>query len=388
MNFPTLKGHFWLEDQPNDVVSGVCTTDERGPIVRLNGVFKQARERKGTLVKLLGVTDGSNITIDKCLLSSYGTTQSEYIPNFVFLGEHFDGDKKLEFMEGKIQLRYLKDWIGGGGMWEDSKKSNFDNDIDNIDIQCYQYQIDYLLPDSLLFRQNKPVSFNQVFELSLFLRDFISICVNKHSEVLDLSLIYTSSNQETEVRVLSKRFAYSCCEQRNIPKNIYPPSEMLFNYNDFGGLSNLERWIKNAFIYEQSLRYLRSYWSNEYVENQLINMISAFEKFHKIRYPEKEFGKLNRELQNYVSSLYDLSGQHLNNRLVECWSSKTARNRNTLHNLDDPDYEMLPTMVESVYLLVVINILQNILGDSDIIQRITDRELFPLIKSVAASCEG
>ena len=390
MNFPTLKGNFWLEDQPNDVVSGVCTTNERGPIVLLNGVFKQARERKGTLVKLLGITDSSNITIDKCLLSSYGTTQSEYIPNFVFLGEHFDGDKKLEFLEGKIQLRYLKDWIGGGGMWDDSKKSNFDNDIDDIEHKCIQYRIGYSPPNSLLFRQDSTLSFDKVFELSLFLRDFISISVNRPSSVLDLSLIYSSDNRKTEIRVFSKRFAYSCCEQRNIPKNIYPPSKMLYTCEEFGGLFNIEKWVENAFMYEQSLRYLRSYWSNEYAENKLTNMASAFEKFLKIHYGKKEFRKvkLERDLRNCLSSLCDLSSHSLNRCLVKEWSRKIAKNRNTLHNLNDPDYPLLAIMIESVYLLVVINILQNILGDSYIIQRISREKLFPLIESVAASCES
>ena len=386
MNFPALKGNFWLEDQPNDVVSGICATDKRGPIVRLNGVFKQARERKGALVKLLGITDGGNITIDKCLLSSYGN-QSEYIPNFIFLGEHFNEDKELEFLEGKIELRYLKDWIGGGGRWNDSKKPNYDNRIDDIEHKCIQYRIGYSPPNSLLFRQDSTLSFDKVFELSLFLRDFISISVNRPSSVLDLSLIPSSSNQKTEVRVFSKRFAYSCCEQRNIPKNIYPSSKMLYTCEEFGGLSNIEKWVENAFMYEQSLRYLKSYWSNEYAENKLTNMASAFEKFLKIHYGKKKIGKLKQELQNCASSLYDLSGP-LNSGFAKRWSSKIVKNRSSLHNLYDPDYPLLPTMIESVYLLVVINILQNILGDSYIIQRISREKLFPLIESVAASCES
>ena len=388
MNTLRLEGIFWLEDQPNDVVSGVCVTDARGPIVWLNGVFEQAQERKGTLVKLLGITDGSNITIDKCLLSSYGTTQSEYISNFVFLGEHFYGDKKPEFLEGKIKLRYLKDWIDGGDMWDNSKKSKFGNRIDDIEHKGVQYRIGYSPPNSLLFRQDSPLSFDQIFELSLFLRDFISISVNRPSSVLDLSLISSSSNQKTEVRVFSKRFAYSCCEQRNIPKNIYPSSKMLYTCEEFGGLSNIEKWVENAFMYEQSLRCLKSYWSNEYAENKLTNMASAFEKFLKIHYGKKKIGKLKQELQNCASSLYDLSGQPLNSGFVKRWSSKIVKNRSSLHNLDDPDYPLLPTMIESVYLLVVINILQNILGNSYIIQRMNREKLFPLIESVAASYEG
>lgn len=386
MNFPTLEGDFWIENQPNDVVSGVCITDEKGPVVQLNGVFKQVREHKNAFVRLLGITDNTKVTIDKCLLSSYGN-QSEYIPNFVFLGEHFDEDKKLEFLEGKIQLRYLKDWVGGGGMIGDSKKSNFENSIDDTEHKCFQYQIDYLSPSSLLFRQDNLISFNQIFKLSLFLRDLISIAVNRLSNVLDLSLICSSSNQKTEVRVFTNRFAYSCCEQRNIPKNIYP-SKMLFNYDEFGGISNIEKWIKNAFMYEHSLRYLKSYWSNEYGENQLVNMVSAFEKFRKICYPKKKFGKLKRELRNCISSLYDLSGQHSKSHLIGLWSSTIARNRNTLHNLDNPNYKMLPTMIESIYLLVLINILKNILGNSDVIQGIINRKLFPLVESVAANCES
>lgn len=387
MIFPTLEGDFWLVDQPDDVVSGVCTSDERGPVVRLNGFFKQVREHKNTFVRLLGSTDSNRITIDKCLLSNYGN-QSEYIPNFVFLGEHFDEDKELEFLEGKIQIQCLKAWIGGGGTLGDSKKSNFDNSIDDIRYESFQYQIDYLSPSSLSFRQANPLSFNQIFKLSLLLRDFISISVDRTSTILNLSLIYSSDNQKTEVRVFSKRFAYSCCENTTISNNIYPSSKMLYNCKEFGGLSNIENWIKDAFKYEKSLRYLRSYWSNEYVENQLTNMASAFEKFHKIHYPERDFGTLKQELRNCASSLYDLSGQHSDN-FVGLWSSKIVRNRNTLlHNLENPDYPLLSTMVKSMYLLVLIKILQNILGDNDIIQRIKHRNLLPLIKSVAASCES
>lgn len=386
MIFPTLEGDFWLEDQPNDVISGVCTTDERGPIVRLNGFFEQVREHKNTFVRLLGITDSNKITIDKCLLSNYGN-QSEYIPNFVFLGEHFNEDKELEFLEGKIELRYLQDWVKGGGRFSDFRKPNFDNSIDDIEHKCFQYKINYLPPSSLLFWQDNPLSFNQIFELSLLLRDFISISVDKTSNVLNLSLICSSDNQKVEVGVFSKRFAYFCCEQRNVAKNIYP-SKMLYNCDEFGGLSNVEKWIQNAYHYEKSLRYLRSYWSNEYVENQLTNMASAFEKFHRIHYPEREFRTLERELRSCVSTLYDSSGQDSNSDIIKLWSNKIVRNRNTLHNLENPDYLLLSTMIESMYLLVVTKILQNILGNSDVIQRIKHRNLLPLIKSVADSCES
>lgn len=381
MNFPTLEGDFWMANHPSDVVSGVCTTDKKGLVVRLNGVFRQVRKHKNTFVRLLGMINNNKVTVDKCLLSSCGN-QSEYIPNFIFLGEHFDEDnRKLEFSEAKIQLRYLKDWISGGDTGDSKGVSTKSYSEHN-----YCIQIDYS-SYSLLFRQDNPLLFDKIFELSLFLRDFISISVNRPSAVLDLRLICSSSNQKTEVRVFSKRFAYSCCEQRNIPKNIYP-SKMLFNYDEFGGLSNIEKWIKNAFRYEKSLRYLRSYWSNEYVENQLTNVASAFEIFHKIRYPKKGFRTLERELCECAFSLFELSGQHLNTRIVEMWSKKIVRNRSTLHNLKDPDYPLLPIMIESVYLLVLINILKNILGNSDAIQRIINGNLFPLIESVAANCES
>ena len=364
----------------------------------LDGVFLEARDRRGTFTRVLGIAEGSKITLDQCLLNSYKTDSSQYRSNFVFVGEHFYTENKLEFLGAKIHLHYFKDWVGEPGAIIGrliSDKLNVYNKATPLglhksdDVVVSIEPLNNNTPDNTLvtfesslpcylnFEWVTPISFSKIFQRSLFIRDLITIGVNAPSTVTSLELLY-STGETKYVEVYSKKFDYSCCQRDPISKS---PYRLVFSYQDIGYLEGIEKWFKIAEKYEPSIRYLRSYWSNIYVENELTNMASAFEKYCRIN-GFKGIFNLKKNLTKYVTKFFECNTGL--SKVISMWASIVAKNRNALHNLHDPDYSLLPKIVESVYWLVVICIFEEILN-TDKINSIKNQKLLHLITSLGGS---
>ena len=393
-----LRGCFWLMGRPDDIISGTYTFDTKGAMLCLDGVFLEARARKGTFVRVLGITEGSKITLDQCLLHSYTTSSSRYRSNFTFWGEHFDAEGRLEFVGAKIHLRYLKDWVGQSGIIlgkSISDKINvhdkatpfallknndgvvsiepLNNDTPDNTLCTFETS----LPCYLNFRWVDRLSFGEIFQRSLFIRDLITIGVNIPSTVTGLELL-CSTGETKYVEVYSNKFDYSCCQRDSNGKNLY---RILISYQDIGRLEGMEKWFNIAYKYEPAIRYLMSYWSNIHVENELTNMASAFEKFCLISNPNDPFN-LKKTLIKYATRFFECNNE-LSNMILK-WSGIVAKNRNALHNLHDHDYSLLPQIVESMYWVVVICIFQDIIN-SDIVDSIKNEKLLPLVSSLGGS---
>lgn len=384
----TLKGCFWLVGRPDDIISGTYTFDEKGARLYLDGVFLEARDRKGTFTRVLGLVEGSKITLDQCLLHSYKTDSSQYRSIFVYVGEHFDSERKLEFVGAKMHLRYFKDWVGQTDVTpgrlptplEILKNNNVivsleslkNNIPDNI-----VFAVDNSSPCYLNFEWIAPISFSEIFQRSLFLRDLITIGVDTASTVTKLELLY-STGETKYVEVYSKKFDYSCCQRDSTSKS---PYRIFFSYQDIGRLEGIEKWFKIAEKYEPSIRYLRSYWSNIFVENELTNMASAFEIWCRINGFKGKFN-LKKNLAKYAVKFFERNNELSN--VISKWSRIVAENRNALHNLHDHDYPLLAQIVESVYWLVVICIFQDMLS-TEIVSSLKYGKLLPLISSLGGS---
>ena len=71
-------------------------------------------------------------------------------------------------------------------------------------------------------------------------------------------------------------------------KNIHP-IQMLFSFNDIGGLQGVAAWLKTSAKFKPVIGSLLSHWylSTIYADNRFLNIIIAAEALERIRLNRK-----------------------------------------------------------------------------------------------------
>ena len=144
-------------------------------------------------------------------------------------------------------------------------------------------------------------------------------------------------------------------------KSPYIQCQMLFTFDDIGGLDGIAKWLKTSARFRQVIDSLLSHWylPDIYTDNRLLNMIIAAEALERIR--------LQKQDLNFREALIDLAGVAGNPfrvivEDVSTWASEIVRirTRNLVHRGLHGNLEGLRPyyLSESLYLLVVLCLLR------------------------------
>ena len=161
-------------------------------------------------------------------------------------------------------------------------------------------------------------------------------------------------------------------------KNIHP-SQMLFTFDDIGGLEGIARWVRTAGKFKTVIGSLLSHWylPTIYTDNRFLNIIIAAEALERIRLNQQNinFSKGLEHLACYAGKPFESLVQD-----VKSWVNEVVRLRvnNLVHRGLHGDIEgpRIFWLSESLYFLVVLCLLRECGVAESTLSKITRHQRF------------
>ena len=420
-----IDGLFWLPSNPEDKVAGRLTFDAVNLAqLDLIGAFHglPSSESVGLAgtpdgdkkLRIHGVAGGNLITLDRCtrLQGSYvmpRVRRQKYLAPLVFTGKHFGDDELLEFDSVSVHLRHLEHWVNRTGVelwvepWQDPKEATtfgltytpLENlvattSICDLELRfCGKLIKEYLVQNtieqrcSFILRFPRPRPLRSVLQLCSALQDIVTIGAFTPSQITRLILGIPDSDadlvsvweDQRQVQLYAGLSGSGLPDMEKSPIHL----DMLFIFDDMGGLDGVAKWIEESDRLRIVLSALMNYWyvPEQTEESKFFNVIAAAEALARIRAQQQNVN-FKRELKslacNAGHSFKILVGD------VDCWVNEIVQTR--INNVGHrglrgyADSIRLSMLSESVYLLVVLCLLRECEVSADASNRVQEHHRF------------
>ena len=401
-----LEGMFWLPGNPGRKIAGRFTfNDADGPELRLIGSLHDPNEvltrHSGPVVSVpLGELYGSNIepsrifgettqgfvTLDNChrksgtfgLLGSHRPAQEYYGARAAFRGAHFEEDSSIAFSGVSTRIQNLENWTGMSLVRVNLDYSEEPKRLEEVRIivgeprelmaestlgeVClslgYTVKGDHIVESIVTQRQaiqlrlSEPKSISTSLAVSASLRDVVTIGTNTPVSIHSISLTHPCS--DNPIGFYARLIGAVGQGSRHSPH----PSEFLFTFEDIGGLEGLAKWLEVAQKYPLVIDALLSpeYRPPWYVESRFFDAITAAEALARLQGQYEHVNKYKiKQLGRRAGEPFEaLVGD------VDKWGDRVWNARNALvhRGLSEMKSHPLYTMAESLYFLIVLNLLK------------------------------
>lgn len=418
MNGLDADGLFWLANKPDNKVAGHLKSDGRqGSELTLIGSFSDLDLLGSELsksVRILGFVGNRQVTLDSCIQTkstrSYpGSASETYHVPIVLEGAQFEENKVLMFNGFKLQLWHLDHWIDLTGIERSYHRSN--DETLTPKFACYPPSTKTIRTDygtlqlefgytekpghfefkitefrNFVLRFNESQSLNQLLQFSSAIQDLLTIGVDGLSTIEDLTLFHADVKTKLNSgRVfhypIKLHLEYRGKDLTDDKKTIYNP-QMLFSFDDIGGLDGIARWLETTEKFRPVIGALTAQWYRPrmYTENRFFNAVTAAETFQRII--------LQRQTVDLLEALYSLAekaGKTFRGLVgdVDRWA-KTVRDTRVLNvvhrGLNEDDEPELYLLSESLYFLVVLCLLQECGVPQDTLTKMQRHQRFRLLK--------
>ena len=412
------NGYFWIADKPENKVAGLLKTDGRqGSELTLIGSFSNSDlfgSESSKTVRILGFVGNNKVTLDSCmqtnLTRSYPGTDSEtYHVPIVLEGAHFQNNDSLTFNGFQLQLWHLDHWIDLTGIEASYHRSPDGTLTPNLacsppstrttqtDFGVLQLQFgfaeqpghfEYKVTETRKFVVNfhKPHTLKQLLQLSGALQDLLTVGVDGLSTIEGLTLFHPDVDTVSKSGVVFQfpiklHLEYRGKDLTDDKSTIVSP-QMLFTFEDIGGLNGIVRWLEVSEEFKPAIGALTAQWYRPrmHTENRFTNAVTAAETFQRIQLQEQRV-----DLLKALRSLAQKAGDTFRVLVgdVDHWA-KTVRDTRVLNvvhrGLNEDDEPELYLLAESVYFLVVLCLLQECGVPKDTLGRIQRHQRFRLLK--------
>lgn len=400
------EGIFWLASQPDRRAAGVLEfSRRRGGRLKLLGSFAAvASPLEGTTVigrerpenvRILGMTEKTHLTLDGCLrtretIDVFGTQDrmptAEYAVSVILVGCQLSDGHSLPIDAVRVQICNLENWIGANGVLREIEHDESTRRVSRLGLSCTPQETAVFedgstrleLSHSYRVRQNKAVKWSleqssflsvvfqeqlslpDAFEVAGSLSTAVSIGVDSASPITDFRVRLASDDaapdQDTGQWVAVHADALAM--RRKCDGKSRHRREMLFTFNDIGGLDGLSKWLTRDVGFRAALAELMSYWHvrKPYIGNRIVGLSIGAEMLFRKRFQSR--GKVNmkkafnRLAQDATPAFGTVVGD------IDSWVTDVTRMRhNAAHGAPHTDDERLYALSESVYLLLVLNLL-------------------------------
>lgn len=332
-------GIFWIDGHETDELQGRLRFDpEEGIKLSLIGEFDAAPQSESDdQIRILGWIGKSKVTLERCFPTgtyrrSPGVQECSYTANEILLG-HLISEPSPQFQSASASLSNLENWVNQTGITMEDEKGGANS--------TRTYRLKPLTETSCTFSRgevklhfawstsgdlingvtlkNWPVlsiTYNEKHPLEDIKKDIglleslMTLCIGTTTSIDSLIL----RRPDVKVRMLSgeegpEEQAIEFLAQPlkyNDPLKRKPirPHQMLFTYDDIGGIETIAKWLDTAPNFQRALDSFVSVWRAKqmFTENQFLNVTFAAEAFHRITqggsYMDGEEFKLL--LQSYV----------------------------------------------------------------------------------------
>lgn len=406
MEHLSIDGLFWLPEKDYDKIPGRLTFHPRdGAELDLIGAFHDIQEFMNVTdppLRVHGVAGGKYITLDRCLVTksqiqSPGIAREKYRAGIILSGALIAESEGLEFSIVRCRLRHLNQWIGRTGtklaMQQDEKNGAISRiDITNVplddivvatDIGELLLRFSYSINGDRLvnigieqgcdleFRPRCPMSLEKMVSFCNALKDLVTIGVGTASSIEKISVARPALKES--INVYAPLIGSS-----DMSKKTPHPREMVFTFEDIGGITAVGKWANLFGKYDIVISTLLSdiYTEQIYADIRFFNSITAAEALARIRSGRQNLN-LDDELEamaNHAGSLFEsLVGD------VKQWLKEIVRTRinNVIHRgLHENETPRLLLLAESLYFLIVISLLRECQVPEKVLSNISSHRRF------------
>ena len=392
-----VAGAFWLEDKQDDKIPGHLTFNTKdGATLQLYGSFHDDGpfSSSGEAIRIHGYAGGKTLTLEHSLrihqqIEIPGTERERYHPSIILSGAHTTGQQMLGFEAVRCRLRHLEHWVGRTGI-------NTDPPSMLASREAGQFTITYSRPDREVVRTESgeldlefpytgrsdlfearieqgcrlemrfptPSDLQAAYDFCTALQNIVRLGVDSPAPIASVTLLHPDVVRPLTGRGLVDvpiqvyaRWGGNHAEGKS--RVIYP-AQMLFTFDDIGGLAGVARWLGISEKYRLVIRRLVSHWYLPEVdsESRFFDSVLAAEVLAKTRSSLEGLG-----LQQWLAQIATHAGPGANALVgdVESWATEIRCIRNAMAHGDfdgDTDANRLYWLSESLYLLVVISLLR------------------------------
>lgn len=447
-----VEGLFWPAANPDDRVAGRLRFDvASGAELDLIGSFggpERILAADEAEIRILGVAGKRMLTLDGCLqagstLEVPGIHRTRYRPSLILSGAHFDEHEALDFSAISVQVRHLEHWVRRSGAVFKMVEDQARRDIKEISVTytpveqltvssalgeldlgfTWKVRGDHVVESAIdqgcyvRLRPSQSESLDELVKVAMAVQHVVTLAVDVPAPITTISL----EHPDVTRTLPSGRTVHEQIElYAELQGGDAPPyaghrhaHEMLFTFDDLGGIPGLARWLEVSQSCEPVIGALLShqYMPRMYAENRLQNIVFAAETFHRIRFPNRirpkgEFRQLVSDLvravpnewQRWLREQLQYSNEpRLKQRLLDLagyagdtftnlvgdvnkWAEnlKDVRNRSVHRSAArvDPGGPSMFYLAESAYFLVALCLLRDCGVSSEALAKIRDHQRY------------
>lgn len=366
-----LEGLFWPVDAPAARIPGRLRFDvEHGAELDLFGAFQGLEGMmtdESIPVRILGVAGKKVLTLDNCYpsgskLETPGIYRERYRPSLILAGAHFEESEPLEFSAVTVRTRHLEHWVGQSGIVLEMTEQTDSREIAQIrlthtplgksmvssspyDVELGftwrlrgDHVVESVVEQGCYLRLTSPDRrpLDAFLKAAMSLQHLITLGVDSSAPIESLGFWHPDITRQIADKVIHETIhLYAQLQGSDVSPSSRTPHrhDMLFSFNDIGGLEGIGRWIQAAEKLEPVVGALLShrYVPRMYTDNRLQNLVFAAEALHRLEFrnnvlPRAEFRERLREISAAVPEEYRLwlreqlqysNEPHLKQRLLD-----------------------------------------------------------------------
>ncbi len=346
--------------------------------------------------RIQGAAGARLITLDSCLkigerVEIPGIFHEEYRVPVVLSGYHFDESEPLEFDSVTVSLRHLEHWVNRSGVSVEYIQEEGANRVRSVNIEhsplestvtqthIGQLELSFgwkVLGDHILqstieqkcgfsLRFAEPLALEDILNHCSALKDIVTIGLDTPSQFIEVTLKLqlpdelrnNSGQSHAEIKLYADLKGPAYQTKKRAPQ----PAQMIFTFDDIGGLTGIGEWVGVAHRYRVVIGSLmNSIYSPELSEeNRFFNAVVAAEALARIK-----VGKQQVNLGMELASLGHEAGETFKVLVgdIATWAKTIVRTRdNFVVHPGLHEYVNSPQMFflgESLYLLVILSLLR------------------------------
>jgi hypothetical protein len=312
------EGVFWLPSNPEERIPGILTYNDQKFELKLFGHFNQYNQdihleeiilghcKKNaslTLYRSLFYGIESSYTYDDSTGKRNALHISNYAPNYLLIGTHFEKSDDFKFDSFSVQYSTLNDWI---------QKSFYEHsDMDTIKIkkperyfatldqdttlELYtgvgqehfgRYEFKMIANSHFVIESKKTINLDEIYKKSRIISEFLLFATMEIPSIIELKAYSKIANQPypKTVKIISRRNLLNDVNTRY--------GEKLIEFSEIEG--NLDVLLKEWFLKRNELIPFFSHYfttrfnPNLYIHTKFLNYIQSLEGYHRLRFINDE----------------------------------------------------------------------------------------------------
>lgn len=353
-----FKGFWWLPNNPNEKLAGICSfTPFEGGELELIGDFSSLTEFNDLdqPLLILGTTLKGEITLYDCFLIKNekrhgGIEVSRYCVNLIFSGIHFCIDSDVKFNSISIHYSCMNEWVkiktfdfvhseeGEVHLvyksWEQLAQASFDSNYRlSIGIGCEQSVnfFEKITVDRKVFVAIESVEekhYNDYRKIMNYVRNFLTLGITKPVFPLVMNGLISKGGQTSSVRILGKLAS----SENEVTESRLSWHEMLFTFSDISEKFDffVKSWFDKAKDLETVYELYFGILENPdfyYPQQEFLSLIQALESYCQ-RGMNTEINKFDRNESEHLEMVEAIIHQAPEN--YKGWLKSKLHNSNSL----------------------------------------------------------